>query len=136
MKRMTIPITLCGSVNLKGNCMFKQLIAGLVLMLGMPLAAYAQNLTGVFHDPNGVPYYIRQVGREIWWFGENDPDTPNFSSVAHGKIHQDRIILSWADVPKGANQGSGILVFQVNPAHNRLDLILETGGWCCSPLIK
>src|SRR2546428_8628863 len=112
--------------------MLKQLLIGLSLLVVLPLAAYAQNIDGVWRDARGVPYYIRQVGNEIWWFGENQPVAPAFSNVAHGKIDARRLILSWADVPKGINQSAGILVFQVTSA-TRLDILQDTGSWCLAP---
>src|SRR5439155_26039479 len=82
-----------GPINLKkGSIMLKKLMICLSLLVAIPLAAYAQNIDGVWHDARGVPYYIRQVGNEIWWFGENQPLAPVFSNVAHGKIDIGRVL--------------------------------------------
>ena len=107
--------------------MYKRVMLGLMLVVVLPLAASAQ-VTGVWQGNYGADYYIRQVGNEIWWLGENDPVHPSFSNVAHGKIDGNLIILSWGDVPKGGILSSGVLVLQV-VSSRRLEAILRTGGF-------
>ena len=101
------------------------LVASFTLMVILPGVAYAQ-LTGTWHGNDGGTYYIRQIGSEIFWYGENDDVNPHFSNVAHGKAHAGTIILSWADVPKGETVASGTLVLQI-VNNNRLQAVRKTG---------
>jgi acyl-CoA thioesterase-1 len=75
---------------------------------------YSGDLTGAWQANDGGTYYIRQIGDEIWWFGENNPNTPGWSNVAHGRIDGWQIRVEWADVPKGANMNNGGMVLRVD----------------------
>lgn len=88
------------------------------------------NLTGVYDCNDGGTYYIRQVGRVLWWFGEDD--NANFSNVYRGIINQTTNTISgtWADVPKGQNTGSGRLTLKGTANGTAvLDRTFETGGF-------
>ena len=69
------------------------------------------NLDGVFSGGGGK-YYLRQLGNEILWYGEEDAVSPAWSNVAHGVIKGNTITVKWADVPKGQILQSGNLVIQ------------------------
>jgi len=107
----------------------KKIILALLFVLLIPIAASAFNLTGTWTSDTGGTYYIRQIGSEVFWYGENDPTTPTWTNVANGKCHVTRVILSWADVPKGAVLQSGILVLKVLNAGNTLETVTKTGGF-------
>jgi hypothetical protein len=111
--------------------MFKKLLITVSLFFFMPLV-YAASLTGTWQGNDGGSYYVRQVGSEVWWFGEN---LPSFSNVAYGKISGDKLILTWGDVPKGSIASSGILVLKVTSS-NRLDAVSKTGGFSGSVWTK
>ena len=71
------------------------------------------NIEGIFTcDWNGN-YYVRQIGNEILWFGEDDNVTPTWSNVAHGTINGDVLNVIWADVPKGSIMQHGKLVIKI-----------------------
>ncbi len=71
------------------------------------------NIEGVFScDWNGK-YYVRQIGNEVLWFGEDDNVTPTWSNVAHGTINGDMINIIWGDVPKGSVMQHGTLVLKI-----------------------
>lgn len=89
----------------------KILVLGLFLLLAsFPLNAYATDLTGVWDGDDGGIYYLRQIGNEIFWYGENDPLNPSWSNVAHGRIYGSILILNWADVTKGILRNDGLLI--------------------------
>jgi hypothetical protein len=46
---------------------------------------YSYNLDGVFSGGGGN-YYIRQLGNEILWYGEEDAVSPTWSNVAHALL--------------------------------------------------
>jgi hypothetical protein len=101
----------------------------------MPLTSFSQNgkkveksvynLDGVFNGAGGK-YYLRQLGNEILWYGEEDAVSPTWSNVAHGVINGDTITVKWADVPKGEIMQSGSLVIRIN-SNDELVLIKQTG---------
>lgn len=82
------------------------------------------NLDGVFSGGGGK-YYLRQLGNEILWYGE-DGVSPTWSNVAHGVIKGNTITVKWADVPKGEIMQSGSLVIKIN-SNDELVLIKQTG---------
>jgi hypothetical protein len=85
----------------------------------------AYNLDGVFSGAGGK-YYLRQLGNEILWYGEEDAVSPAWSNVAHGIIKGNTITVKWADVPKGQILQSGNLVIKIN-SNDELVLIKQTG---------
>ena len=101
----------------------------------MPLTSFSQNgkkveksvynLDVVFNGAGGK-YYLRQLGNEILWYGEEDAVSPTWSNVAHGVINGDTITVKWADVPKGEIMQSGSLVIRIN-SNDELVLIKQTG---------
>jgi hypothetical protein len=83
------------------------------------------NLNGVFSGAGGK-YYLRQLGNEILWYGEEDAVSPTWSNVAHGVIKGNTITVKWADVPKGEIMQSGNLVIKIN-SNDELVLVKQTG---------
>lgn len=76
------------------------------------------NIEGVFTcDWNGT-YYVRQIGNEVLWYGEEVSVDPSWSNVAHGTINGDVLTLIWADVPKGSIMQKGNLVIKINSNDN------------------
>lgn len=117
------------------------LIFVLFLIL-MPIFTYAQDddksptttkydLNGVFNGGGGK-YYIRQLGNEILWYGEEDAVSPTWSNVAHGVISGNQITVKWADVPKGVIMQSGDLIIKIE-SNNALTLVKQTGENFATP---
>ncbi|MFH1196633.1 MAG: hypothetical protein V1720_13105 [bacterium] len=98
----------------------------LALML-FPAISFSQdyNLDGVF-EGGGGKYYIRQLGNDVLWYGEEVAESPAWSNVAHGVISGNTITVLWADVPKGFIMQSGNLVIQIN-SNDELVLLEQTG---------
>ena len=74
------------------------------------------DLTGVWNCDDGGKYYIRQLGTRVWWYGENDPNTPDWSNVMRGAISGSAINADWTDVPKGSVMQYGKLTLQIAQA--------------------
>jgi hypothetical protein len=89
------------------------------------------DLTGVWNCDDGGKYYIRQLGNDIWWYGEKDPNTPDWSNVMHGTLSGNTITADWADVPKGNVMQSGTLTLNV-VSSNEIAAIQKTGGFAGS----
>jgi len=93
-----------------------------------------KDLTGWYWaEPEGQ-YYIRQVGNQIYWFGENHFDPPIWSNVAYGTINGNIVDVNWVDVPKGLTMGSGTVTLIVNWQMEgnltpRLTVQQQTGGF-------
>jgi hypothetical protein len=86
------------------------------------------DLTGVWNCDDGGKYYVRQLAATVWWYGERDPNTPNWSNVMRGTISGNTINAQWADVPKGSIMQNGNLVLQI-VSNNELVAISKTGGF-------
>jgi hypothetical protein len=92
------------------------------------VAAYADDLTGVWSCNDGGSYYVRQLGDDVWWYGEASPDSPGWSNVANGRLHGSMLRLKWADVPKGGAMGSGTLHLEVLD-DGRMVAVKKIGGF-------
>lgn len=90
--------------------------------------AYSQDLTGKWNCDDGGKYYIRQIGNEIFWYGEKAPTSPPWSNIAFGVRVEDTIILRWADVPKGTIMQKGELHLKVT-SPNKIQAVRKTGGF-------
>jgi uncharacterized caspase-like protein len=76
------------------------------------------NITGVWECNDGGVYYIRNLGREVWWFGHGVHPHQSFANVAYGQVEGEgdtRILrLKWADVPAGTTNIYGRLVLRLD----------------------
>ena len=109
----------------------KTIIIGLFLVISIFAvnAAYAIDLNGTWFSNDGGTYYIRQMGNEVWWYGEAAAVSPLWSNTAHGTFDGIvALILNWADVPKGVTAGNGMLIIEVLSENDML-LIYGTGGF-------
>jgi hypothetical protein len=73
-------------------------------------AICASDVTGKWTSNDGGTYYISQKGRDVYWFGAQQPirEGTGFSNVFEGqRLSQDGISGKWADVPYGKTSGSG-----------------------------
>lgn len=47
-----------------------------LLLFSLPALAFA-DLTGKWSCNDGGNYYMRQLGKEVFWFGERSPTAPS-----------------------------------------------------------
>lgn len=85
-------------------------------------------LTGTWKGDDGGTYYVRQTGNELWWYGKDANGGQSWSNVFHGSISGSRISGTWADVPPGAANSSGILVIDIQ-GNSRMTATQKTGGF-------
>jgi hypothetical protein len=85
-----------------------------LLFVACPLVAFAADLTGTWKGSDDGIYYLRQSGSTIWWYGESSVTNPGWTNVAYGTVAGSSAVLFWADVPKGGNMGSGVLVLNID----------------------
>jgi hypothetical protein len=103
----------------------------------------AISLTGKWKNNDGGIYYLRQIGKNLWWYGEQSTNNPLFSNVFYGEIYDilnpnTLITGRWTDVPKGRTTGgvvieggtidSGLMTLQVTSA-NTFIKTGEQGGF-------
>lgn len=93
------------------------------------------DLTGIWSGNDSGTYYIHQLGTVVWWYGEQAPTGPAWSNVAHGRFQGDRLILEWADVPRGQIMQSGELILTID-SPNHLTAVQRTGGFAGSVWIR
>lgn len=86
-----------------------------VMLALLALPVQGEDLTGRWRGNDGGVYYLRQVGSELWAYGENAPSQPAWSNVMHGVVYGKEIRLQWADVPKGRTAGSGYMHLELAP---------------------
>jgi len=95
------------------------------------------DLTGPWMGDDDGIYYLRQLGKALWWSGmSNRQGLPrdlgrDWNNVATGQIKADLTIqLDWADVPRGEIMGSGTLTWKIvddGTGNAQLMKISETG---------
>ena len=86
------------------------------------------NLNGRWRSNDGGTYYLKQIGNELWWYGESRDRGATWSNVFHGYIGRTEVAGKWADVPKGRVRQSGDMTMQI-VSSNRLKAVRKTGGF-------
>jgi len=77
------------------------------------LIAQASSLNGVWNCNDGGVYFVRQVGNEVWWYGQSSDGGTTWSNVFHGVMRGNQIDGRWADVPKGSVRGYGEMTLAI-----------------------
>jgi hypothetical protein len=86
----------------------------------------ARNLSGVYKCNDGGTYYVRQNGNSLWWYGESG-DGVGWTNIFKGTIQGNDINGNWIDVPKGNNQGAGVMNLRVS--NSKFISTYKTGGF-------
>lgn len=108
--------------------MRKQLVLAMALLLFLPALSFG-DFTGKWKCDDGSTYYLRQIGNNLYWYGENSATNPSWSNVFKGNIEGDHIFGQWADVPKGKHRNHGEMELAVIEGGNKLKAIHKTGGF-------
>src|SRR3989442_10140550 len=110
--------------------MARFLFHALAFALALTGSAIAQqpDLTGRWSANDGGTYCIRQLGNELWWYGQGSDGGNNWSNVLHATLQGNRAVGRWADVPHGGIHGAGEMELQV-VSPNRLVATRKTGGF-------
>jgi hypothetical protein len=87
------------------------------------------DLTGKWNGNDGGKYYVRQIGSEVFWYGEKAATSPQWSNVAYGRYAGNKLTLRWADVPKGTIMQHGQLVINVARGEQSMTVLTKTGGF-------
>lgn len=74
-----------------------------------------KNLTGKWACDDGGIYYIRLVGRDVFWLGESADRGKGWTNVFAGKLTGRRIKGVWSDLPKGSAKNHGNMDLQLSP---------------------
>lgn len=86
----------------------------------------ARNLSGVYKCNDGGTYYVRQNGNNLWWYGESG-DKVGWTNIFKGTIRGNDIHGTWIDVPKGNNQGGGLMTLRAS--NGKFISTYKTGGF-------
>jgi microsomal dipeptidase-like Zn-dependent dipeptidase len=87
------------------------LLACIILLGICASATSAKMLNGYYEADNGGAYFVRQIGNDVYWFGE-DPNGA-WANVLIGTISGNKITARFWDVPKGRTQSLGDLILQI-----------------------
>ncbi len=93
------------------------------------------DLNGTWSAGNLGTFFIRQIGDQIWWLGEDDPIQPTWCQIGHGKMEGKLITMDWIDLPKGLANLQGTVVFEVTYP-NRIVRRSETGGFSVKEMTR
>jgi len=85
-----------------------------------------KKLTGVWSCDDGGTYYIRLIGRDVYWLGESAGGGKGWTNIFMGKLAGRRIKGSWSDVPKGGADNHGTMDLQLSP--DGLSFTTVSGG--------
>jgi len=85
-------------------------------------------LSGVWSCDDGGKYAIRQVGTEVWWYGQSSDGGRSWANVFYGRFDGRRLTGTWADLPLGGASSSGVMGLD-NPEGNTLRAFSKTGGF-------
>ncbi|KAA1242863.1 hypothetical protein [Aquimarina sp. RZ0] len=91
----------------------------------IPSSKVFSNLTGYYKGSDRGHYYIRQIGNDIFWFGE-DP-SGIWANVFRGSLSGNTLSGIFYDVPKGINTGARALTFSVNNSGTVITKIFGPG---------
>jgi hypothetical protein len=82
------------------------------------------NLTGTWQSDDACPgtFYLRQVGKTLWWSGKSPDDGKTWTKVFRGTIKDSTISGEWADVAPGGTPGSGTLTLHVVIHDNKVEI--------------
>lgn len=105
--------------------------SGVKAISGGSSGSGSSDLTGVWNCDDGGMYYVRQLGNQVWWYGEKSTESPVWSNVMQGTLTGDTIDASWADVPKGSVMQYGHLVIKV-ASRTSMTALSKTGGFAGS----
>ncbi|MFQ5648578.1 MAG: hypothetical protein ACE5IY_01430 [bacterium] len=73
----------------------------------------AADLSGQWHCNDGGTYFLRQVGDELWWYGQSPDGGKSWSNVFHGELNGNQIVGKWANVPHGRTQNAGEMTLEI-----------------------
>lgn len=91
----------------------KACLSGVIVLLVALTAGAQADLTGRWACDDGGIYYLRQTGRELYWYAEPLDSGSAWATVFSGRIYGTRIKGRWADVPKGRAMDSGDLELSI-----------------------
>ena len=102
-------------------------------------SASAVNLTGTWtcfgRDANvdTATYNIRQVGNELFWLGQKDPQAPgrDWANVAHGRYNPagNAFDMSWADIRGPFGNAGTIIVRYSYQGRDILEVVGNPGAF-------
>jgi hypothetical protein len=98
---------------------------GIALSFGLLIMpVLSLDLTGTWESTqNDGTYYITQLGNTIVLYAEDAPIDPTWSKIAYGTLENDKIVLTFYDIPKGV--GKDFLGGSYHSSMLSLDVVSE-----------
>ncbi len=115
--------------NDDGVISIKTILAGVIMLIFTLAASAWADLSGKWSCDDGGTYYLRQTGRQLYWYAESNASSPAWATVFSGRIYGARIKGRWADVPKGQAAGAGDMELVVSNGGNTLQAVKNRSGY-------
>lgn len=94
-----------------------------------PVNTNISNLTGTWHCNDHGNYFIRQVGKQVWWLGQSSDGGNTWTNVFHGRrTNKNMIIGQWTDLPRGKSHNAGNITLKITNS-GTLKATHRTGGF-------
>jgi hypothetical protein len=117
-------------MKMKRCCRKNAILLMAILLAAAPISTVWANLTGRWSCNDGGTYYLRQIGKALYWYGEADfGGQPAWANVFSGSIRDGRITGQWSDVPKGRSSGAGNLALEIKNQGTVLRSVEKSGGF-------
>jgi hypothetical protein len=87
------------------------------------------DLTGTWSSDDGGTYYLRQIGEQLFWYGEAAETNPGWANVLVGTVQGQDVSGNWVDVPKGRAGSKGEIQLRIAPGQGKLGATRKTGGF-------
>src|SRR4051812_17114361 len=72
---------------------------GCFARVGLAVQAEETSLTGKWSCDDEGTYYLRQVGKTVWWMGKSKNDGQAWTNGFRGTLKDNVVTGDWADVP-------------------------------------
>jgi len=100
----------------------------------VPFDAKNFDLTGPWADDEGGIYYLRQIGKVVWWNGMSSRAGPavalgrDWNNVGRGVITDLTIAVDWSSVPRASELGAGTVTLSIGKDSSG-NIQLTTTAW-------
>jgi hypothetical protein len=90
-------------------------------------APVTDDVSGLWRSEDGARWTLRQVGQEVWGYGESGDGGGIWTIVLHGRLLGNDVVATWAAL-RGDHPAAGELVLRIE-APDRLRTLRSTGGF-------
>lgn len=89
--------------------------------------------SGYWESTGKNPFWISVNSNKVYWLGMNNKSSENnlgenWCHVGHGEINNNKITLSWSDIPVGKDKLKGTIVIQIIDA-THMKVVEDSGNF-------